>query len=302
MNISVRSSRSALSAIGIVSAAALVAVLLAQARPPRRPRSAAHGGAGAPVPRRHRLRRPGLRPQLQPVRPGPPLVVFVRGGMYEPLVITTPAGGGREYKWLAESYAWSKDGEDADAQHPPRRQVDGRQAAHRGRRRLQPHRRQAGPDDGHPRRVPRGNEHRLRPAEGQYKVLIKLKTRDSEFVVGEPERDLRRPEARLLEGRRHQQVPQPEPGRLGPVRAGVAGSARSTTSSRRTRATGARARRRSRASSTSRRPRTTRRCCRSSAARPTGRTTSSRTSRRRTSRRTRSTTTPSTRRRRTRSR
>ena len=25
-------------------------------------------------------------------------------------MITTPAGGGREYKWLAESYAWSKDG------------------------------------------------------------------------------------------------------------------------------------------------------------------------------------------------
>jgi peptide/nickel transport system substrate-binding protein len=34
----------------------------------------------------------------------------VWGGIYEPLIITTPAGGGREYKWLAQSYSWSKDG------------------------------------------------------------------------------------------------------------------------------------------------------------------------------------------------
>jgi peptide/nickel transport system substrate-binding protein len=40
---------------------------------------------------------------------GLPSSSFVRGGMYEPLVITTPAGGGRQYKWLAQSYAWSKD-------------------------------------------------------------------------------------------------------------------------------------------------------------------------------------------------
>src|SRR5215213_1056918 len=35
---------------------------------------------------------------------------FALGGIYEPLVIVTPAGGGHEYKWLASGYSWSKDG------------------------------------------------------------------------------------------------------------------------------------------------------------------------------------------------
>ena len=48
------------------------------------------------------LGRSGVRAQLQPVRPGAPSSSFVRGGMYEPLVVVTPAGGGREYKWLAQ--------------------------------------------------------------------------------------------------------------------------------------------------------------------------------------------------------
>jgi peptide/nickel transport system substrate-binding protein len=32
---------------------------------------------------------------------------FVRGTFYEPLVITTPAGGGHQYPWLAQSWRWS---------------------------------------------------------------------------------------------------------------------------------------------------------------------------------------------------
>jgi peptide/nickel transport system substrate-binding protein len=32
---------------------------------------------------------------------------FVRGAFYEPLVITTAAGGGRQYPWLAQSWKWS---------------------------------------------------------------------------------------------------------------------------------------------------------------------------------------------------
>jgi len=32
---------------------------------------------------------------------------FVRGAFYEPLVITTPAGGGHQYPWLAQSWKWS---------------------------------------------------------------------------------------------------------------------------------------------------------------------------------------------------
>jgi peptide/nickel transport system substrate-binding protein len=53
---------------------------------------------------------PAFVRNFNPYVQGLPSSSFVRGGMYEPLVITTPAGGGREYKWLAESYAWSKDG------------------------------------------------------------------------------------------------------------------------------------------------------------------------------------------------
>jgi peptide/nickel transport system substrate-binding protein len=53
---------------------------------------------------------PAFVRNFNPYVQGLPTSSFVRGGMYEPLIITTPAGGGREYKWLAQSYAWSKDG------------------------------------------------------------------------------------------------------------------------------------------------------------------------------------------------
>ena len=52
---------------------------------------------------------PAFVRNFNPYVQGLPSSSFVRGGMYEPLVITTPAGGGREYKWLAQSYSWSKD-------------------------------------------------------------------------------------------------------------------------------------------------------------------------------------------------
>jgi peptide/nickel transport system substrate-binding protein len=35
---------------------------------------------------------------------------FTWGGIYEPLVVVTNAGGGRRYKWLASGLAWSRDG------------------------------------------------------------------------------------------------------------------------------------------------------------------------------------------------
>ena len=47
---------------------------------------------------------PAFVRNFNPYVQGLPSSSFVRGGMYEPLVITTPAGGGREYKWLAQSY------------------------------------------------------------------------------------------------------------------------------------------------------------------------------------------------------
>ncbi len=53
---------------------------------------------------------PAFVRNFNPYVQGLPSSSFVRGGMYEPLVITTPAGGGREYKWLAQSYKWSKNG------------------------------------------------------------------------------------------------------------------------------------------------------------------------------------------------
>jgi peptide/nickel transport system substrate-binding protein len=52
---------------------------------------------------------PAFVRNFNPYVQGLPSSSFVRGGIYEPLVITTPAGGGKEYKWLARSYAWSKD-------------------------------------------------------------------------------------------------------------------------------------------------------------------------------------------------
>jgi ABC-type transport system substrate-binding protein len=32
---------------------------------------------------------------------------FVKGAMYEPLIITTAAGGGHQYPWLAKSWKWT---------------------------------------------------------------------------------------------------------------------------------------------------------------------------------------------------
>ena len=86
--------------------------------------------------------------------------------MYEPLVITTPAGGGREYKWLAQSYAWSKDGQTITlnirrnvrwSDGKPLTAADVVYSLTAG---------QAEPDDGHPRHVPQGHERRLGQAEG----------------------------------------------------------------------------------------------------------------------------------------
>jgi peptide/nickel transport system substrate-binding protein len=53
---------------------------------------------------------PAFVRNFNPYVQGLPSSSFVRGGMYEPLVIVTPAGGGREYKWLAQGYSWSENG------------------------------------------------------------------------------------------------------------------------------------------------------------------------------------------------
>ena len=38
---------------------------------------------------------------------GLPSGAFVRGAFYEPLIISTAAGGGHQYPWLAQSWKWS---------------------------------------------------------------------------------------------------------------------------------------------------------------------------------------------------
>ena len=113
MKISVRSSRSALGAVGVAGAATLVAVLLAQSAPQPSARPAALAGPATANAHRCLVATgsgdPAFVRNFNPYVQGLPSSSFVRGGMYEPLVIATPAGGGRLYKWLAQSYSWSKD-------------------------------------------------------------------------------------------------------------------------------------------------------------------------------------------------
>jgi peptide/nickel transport system substrate-binding protein len=109
VNISVRSVRPALGALGVAGAAILVAVFLAQSAP------AQPTALAGPTAKAHRCLvatgsgDPAFVRNFNPYVQGLPSGSFVRGGMYEPLVIATPAGGGRLYKWLAQSYSWSKD-------------------------------------------------------------------------------------------------------------------------------------------------------------------------------------------------
>ena len=60
--------------------------------------------------RRHgRVRGSGLREATSTRirRPALPSGDFVRGAFYEPLIVSTSAGGGHQYPWLAQSWKWS---------------------------------------------------------------------------------------------------------------------------------------------------------------------------------------------------
>ena len=81
---------------------------------------------------------------------GAPTGQFVRGAFYEPLIISSVAGGGHTYPWLAQSWKWSN-GNKTLTLNLEEREVDGRKAAHLRGRGLQPHRGQAGQVDGHDR-------------------------------------------------------------------------------------------------------------------------------------------------------
>ena len=97
------------------------------------------------------------------------------------------------------------------------RQVVRRRAAHLGRRRLHPHGRQAGQGDGPDRALPARNEHRL--GEGERPVRRRDQPEDPRLAVHrcEPERGRDPAAAHLVEGREAGHLPEPGPGRLGPV-------------------------------------------------------------------------------------
>ena len=214
MNISFRSRRKALGGLGIVSAVALFTVLIVQAAPAA---PTASTGFSAPA---HKCLvatgsgDPAFVRNFNPYVQGIPSSSFVRGGMYEPLVITTPAGGGKEYKWLAQSYAWSKDGKQITLNlRTGVKWSDGKPLTAAD----VVYSLTAGKQDKTMDMIGayrEGTNIASIKQKGANQVVIALKTKDSQFVAGQPERRLHRAQARVLEGRGHQQVPQPEPGRL----------------------------------------------------------------------------------------
>src|SRR5436309_8696657 len=108
MNNPARRARLGLRAAGVIAVAGAVAVALlvqsAGARPAKQAKAAAtHSclvmtGAGDPA----------FTKNFNPyTAQGLPSGAFVRGAFYEPLVISSVAGGGHTYPWLAQSWKWS---------------------------------------------------------------------------------------------------------------------------------------------------------------------------------------------------
>ncbi len=227
---------------------------------------------------------------------------FVRGAFYEPLIISTVAGGGHQYPWLAKSWKWSN-GNKTLTLNLQRgvKWSDGKPLTSKD----VVYSLTAGQQDKTMDMIgltsPATNVASIK-AKGPYAVAITLKTVGLAVHPGSAEWAVRRPAAHLVEGLRPGDLHEHQSGWIRSVQQGRRASRPRTTFSPRTRSTGSRVRRGSSASSTRRRRRTTQRSCRSRAARSTGRTTSCRTSSRPTSPRTRSTTTRSMRRRRIRSR
>jgi len=108
-----RSARSVVRVGGLAAALALLVALVVQASAPAAPLAA--GGATAAAAHKCLVATgsgdPAFVRNFNPYVQGLPSTTFVRGGMYEPLSIVTPAGGGRTYMWLAQKYSWSKDGQ-----------------------------------------------------------------------------------------------------------------------------------------------------------------------------------------------
>jgi peptide/nickel transport system substrate-binding protein len=106
-----RSLRLGLRAAGIVAVAGTVAVALVVQSAGARPAGQASPAAASAA---HRCLvmtgsgDPAFTKNFNPyTATGLPSGAFVRGAFYEPLVISTAAGGGHQYPWLAKSWKWS---------------------------------------------------------------------------------------------------------------------------------------------------------------------------------------------------
>ena len=179
--------------------AGLVLAASRSSRPPSSPRARsgrrrdsrrrAVGGHGrrAHVPRHDGLGRPGVRhaTSTRTRRRACRAAHFVQGRVLRAALIATAAGGGQPVSVARPELEVEQRQQDADAELAQERQVVGRQAADRGRRRLQPHGRQAGQGRwtciGLDRR---GHEHRLgQGRRARTASSIKLKTPDSQFIA-----------------------------------------------------------------------------------------------------------------------
>src|SRR5213592_4373534 len=88
--------------------AAALAALLVSASAPAAPKSAAAAAAGHKCLVMTGSGDPAFVKNFNPyTSTGLPTGAFVRGAFYEPLIISSVAGGGHTYPWLAQSWKWS---------------------------------------------------------------------------------------------------------------------------------------------------------------------------------------------------
>ena len=150
---------------------------------------------------------------------GLPSGAFVRGAFYEPLIISSVAGGGHTVSVARAELEVEQRQQDAHAEPREEREVDATASrsprptsstASRPASRTSRWTWSASP-------APDSNIKSVK-ASGPYKVVINAQ--DGRLAVHrrEPQRAVRRPAAHLVEGAESVDVHEPEPGRLGPVR------------------------------------------------------------------------------------
>ena len=104
----VRSTRRLAATAAAVGIAALLAALTASSSAPAATRSAGSAQAGHTCLVMTGSGDPAFTKNFNPyTATGSPSGAFVRGAFYEPLIISTAAGGGHQYPWLAKSWKWS---------------------------------------------------------------------------------------------------------------------------------------------------------------------------------------------------